>query len=678
MERLHEAGLYQATFPGAREFFAYELRWTDAQSRPWTMHDPYRFPPVLDEARVESFLRGEEHRVHQMLGARVTEHAGARGTAFAVWAPHARAVSIMGDMNGWDPRAHPMRPRGATGMWEIFIPDINVGARYKFGIVGADGRRFDKADPCGKAAELRPATASEVTGGTRYQWGDDAWMERRASWSPDPSPISVYEVHLGSWRRDQRSGADPAWLTYRELADRLVPYVLEMGFTHVELLPILEHPLDESWGYQPLGFFSPTSRFGSPDDFRYFVDQAHRAGLGVLLDWVPGHFPEDAHGLRRFDGTDLYEHPDPRRSRHPDWGTRMFDFGKPAVRSFLVSSALHWLEDYHLDGLRVDAVSSMLYLDYSRRPGEWVANEQGGRENWEAVRFLRELNDVVHREVPGALTIAEESTAWPRVSHGTDREGLGFDQKWNMGWMNDTLGVFSKDPVHRKYHYGELTFSQLYAHTERFVLPLSHDEVVHGKGSLVGKMPGYDQDKLRSLRMLFGYQWAHPGKKLLFMGGELAQWREWNSGEELDWALLEHPSHAGVRHLVGDLNRLYREEEALHARDFRTDGFEWIDCHDPDRTTLSFLRWGPGWETCVVVAVNLTPVDHVDFKLPVPHPGRYQLLLNTDAPEYGPSSGVWVPPYLESRPERARGREQVIDVPLPGLSVLFLRRERPA
>jgi 1,4-alpha-glucan branching enzyme len=544
--------------------------------------------------------------------------------------------------------------------------------------VGADGGRLDKADPCGRAAELRPATASEVADDGKYEWRDAEWMQRRASWSPDRSPISIYEVHLGSWRRRASPGGSPKWLTYRELADHLLPYVSEMGFTHVELLPILEHPLDESWGYQPLGFFAPTSRFGSPDDFRYFVDRAHDAGIGVLLDWVPGHFPEDAHGLRRFDGTDLYEHPDPRRSRHPDWGTRTFDFGKPAVRAFLISSALHWLEDYHLDGLRVDAVSSMLYLDYSRRPGEWVPNEHGGRENWDAVRFLRELNHAVHRGVPGALMIAEESTSWPRVSHGTDREGLGFDQKWNMGWMNDTLHVFSRDPVHRKYHYNELTFSQLYAYTERFVLPLSHDEVVHGKRSLVGRMPGNDEDKLRHLRTLFGYQWAHPGKKLLFMGGELGQWREWSSAEELDWPLLEHPSHAGVRHLVGDLNRIYREEEALHSLDFRPEGFEWIDCHDPDRTILSFIRWGPGWDSFVVVGVNLTPVGRPHFSLPVPHPGKYRLLLNTDAPVYGPSSGMWVPSVFDSRPERTHGREHVIDVPLPGLSTLFVKRERPS
>ncbi len=681
MRRIHEAGLFEGVFADAKDFFDYRLDVEGPEGQHRRLHDPYRFSPALDEARVGRFLRGEEPRVHQVLGARILKHENAEGVLFAVWAPHARSVSVIGDMNGWDRRAHPMRPRGATGVWEIFLPDTNVGTRYKYALVTAEGRIVERADPCGRAAELRPATASEVWDDGKYAWGDSAWMKRRGTRDADRSPISVYEVHLGSWRRRARgegSPGDAGWLTYRELADQLVPYASSMGFTHLELLPVLEHPLDQSWGYQPLGFFAPTSRFGSPDDFRYLVDRAHQADLGVFLDWVPSHFPEDGHGLQRFDGTELYEHADPRRSWQPDWRTRMFDFGKPAVRAFLVSSAIHWLEDYHLDGLRVDAVSAMLYLDYSRSAGEWVPNEQGGRENWDAVRFLRELNDTVHRSVPGALMIAEESTAWPRVSHGTDREGLGFDQKWNMGWMNDTLGVLARDPVHRKYHYNDLTFSQLYAFTERFVLPLSHDEVVHGKRSLVSKMPGHDEDKLRNLRALFGYQWAHPGKKLLFMGGELAQWQEWTVDGELDWALLGHRSHSGVRLLVGDLNRLYREEVALHALDFRPEGFEWLDCRDPDRTVLSFIRWAPGWDDFVVVAVNLTPVSHLGFSLGVPHPGRYRLLLNTDAPVYGPSSGAWVPPVFESRPQRMHGRDHVIDLPLPGLSVLYFKPEKPS
>ncbi|HSR41283.1 MAG TPA: 1,4-alpha-glucan branching protein GlgB, partial [Longimicrobiales bacterium] len=496
------------------------------------------------------------------------------------------------------------------------------------------------------------------------------------AWDPDASPISIYEVHLGSWRRrpeEAREEGDPGWLGYRELAEELLPYVRDLGFTHVELLPVMEHPLDESWGYQPLGFFAPTSRYGSPDDFRHFVDRAHQLGLGVLVDWVPGHFPRDAHGLIRFDGTPLYEHPDPRQAEHPDWGTLTFDFGKPAVRSFLISSALHWLEDFHVDGLRVDAVASMLYLDYSRPDGAWVPNPEGGRENLDAVAFLKEVNDVVHEEVPGALMVAEESTAWPRVSHGTDRGGLGFDQKWNMGWMNDTLDLMETDPLHRKGRYDRLTFSLMYAFSERFVLPLSHDEVVHGKASLLSKMPGPDEEMFANLRLLLAYLWSHPGKKLLFMGAELAQRREWSEHRELDWELEEYEAHAGVRRLVRELNRLYRDEEALHALDFHPDGFDWIDCHDPARTTLSFLRWAPEWEDFVVVAANFTPVERDPFRLAVPFEGRYRVVLNTDAADYG-TSGTSVPKEVHSRPEALHAREHVVELPLPGLSVLWLKR----
>jgi 1,4-alpha-glucan branching enzyme len=570
-----------------------------------------------------------------------------------------------------------MRPRGATGVWELFVPGVRVGARYKYQIVTSAGERTERADPCGRAAELRPATASEVWDPRQYDWGDDEWMRRRASWTPDASPMSVYEVHLGSWRREGHGdgGRPRGWLTYRELAERLLPYVVELGFTHVELLPVVEHPLDESWGYQPLGFFAPTSRFGTPDDFRYFVDRAHQLGLGVILDWVPGHFPGDPHGLARFDGTPLYEYADPRQAHHPDWGTLVFDYGKPAVASFLISSALHWLEDYHVDGLRVDAVASMLYLDYSREEGAWTPNVFGGRENLDAVAFLKRLNDAVHQEVPGAVMIAEESTSWPRVSHGTDRDGLGFDQKWNMGWMNDTLELMTADAVYRSYRYGSLTFSMLYAFSERFMLPLSHDEVVHGKGSLLGKMPGPDEEKFANLRLLYGYQWTHPGKKLLFMGGELAQWTEWSEATELDWALESWDSHAGVKRLVADLNRLYRSEPALHVQDFMPAGFEWLDCHEVERTLLSFLRWAPGWEDFVAVAANFTPVHRGHFRLAAPWPGRYRVVLNTDAPVYG-GHGAIVPPVLETHPGELHGRDQYLELPLPGLSVVILKPER--
>lgn len=676
MEALGDTSLFVAGFPDDDDFFLYRLRVRDRQRRTFELEDPYRFPPFLDEERVRGFLEGGEHRVHQVLGASPRVLEGVHGVGFAVWAPHARAVNLMGTFNGWEGRCHPMRPRGATGTWEIFLPGVGHGATYKYEVVTSSGRKVDKADPCGRAMELRPATASVVWDPSGYEWGDHAWMEARRGRDPSAHPMSVYEVHLGSWKRtppEQRSPGDHGWPGYRALADDLLPYVKELGFTHLELLPVMEHPYDQSWGYQPLGFFAPTSRFGTPDDFRYFVDRAHQLGLGVILDWVPGHFPEDVHGLVRFDGSALYEHPDPRKGRQPDWGTRIFDYGKPPVRSFLVSSAVHWLEDYHLDGLRVDAVASMLYLDYSRAEGEWLPNEYGGKENLEAVSLVREVNDTIHRECPGALVIAEESTAWPRVSHGTDRGGLGFDQKWNMGWMNDTLAFMETDPLFRAGQYGKVTFSLMYAFTERFVLPLSHDEVVHGKGSLLSKMPGNQEAKFANLRTLFAYLWSHPGKKLLFQGGELAQWTEWDVDMALDWVLLEYPAHQGVRRLVAALNRLYREEPALHHLDFHPDGFEWLDCHDPERTILSYLRWSRGWERCVAVAVNFTPEHRADFGLAVPFPGRWEVVLNTDAPEFG-GTGAQVPTVMEAVDGELHGRPHHLHLPLPGLTAIFLRR----
>jgi 1,4-alpha-glucan branching enzyme len=671
MATVGEGGLFERVFPRAEGPFRYRLLVEDPEGREWPMEDPYRFLPTLDEARLHAFLEGCERRVHEVLGAVPLRHEGIDGTRFAVWAPNALAVNLMGDMNGWDGRAHPMRPRGSTGVWELFVPAVGPGTRYKYEIVTPAGRS-ERADPCGRAAELRPATASEVWDPLGYRWQDEEWMRRRSSWRPEERPMSVYEVHLGSWRRP-RDGR--TWFGYRELAETLLPYVKDLGFTHVELLPVLEHPLDQSWGYQPLGFFAPTSRWGSPDDLRHFVDRAHQMGLGVILDWVPGHFPSDSHGLARFDGTPLYEHSDPRQAHHPDWGTLVFDFGKPTVRSFLISSAIHWLEDYHLDGLRVDAVASMLYLDYSRPEGTWTPNEYGGRENLRAVEFLKQLNDAVHEEVPGALMIAEESTAWPGISHGTDIGGIGFDQKWNMGWMHDTLDLVGSDPIYRSYKYDRLTFPILYAFSERFVLPLSHDEVVHGKGSLLGKMPGPDDQKFANLRLLYAYMWTQPGKKLLFMGGELAQWAEWNVDGELDWALERFERHAGVRLLVRDLNRLYASEPALHERDHWPEGFEWLDCNDPLSTIVSYMRWSAGWRDVIVVAANFTPVHRWDFRLAVPWPGTYRVLLNTDAPVYG-GSGVVVPPAIQSRRGNLHGREQYLELPLPGLSVLVLRPER--
>ena len=677
MEPVPGGGLFEARFPGEPSWFPYRLAAVDAQGRRVELDDPYRFPPFVDEARVGGFLSGTELRVHQVLGPRALTLDGVGGVGFAVWAPHAQAVNLMGTFNFWDARCHPMRPRGATGVWELFVPGARHGELYKFEVVTATGRKVAKADPCGRAMELRPATASVVWDPTGYAWGDAAWMEARRGWRADGAPMSVYEVHLGSWKRrppGERSEGDHGWPTYLELAEDLLPYVRDLGFTHVELLPILEHPYDQSWGYQPVGFFAPTSRHGTPDDFRHFVDRAHQLGLGVLLDWVPGHYPEDIHGLAGFDGSALYENADPRRGRHPDWGTRIFDYGKPPVRSFLVSSALHWMEEYHLDGLRVDAVASMLYLDYSRAEGEWIPNPYGGRESLDAVRFIREVNDAVHESCPGALVIAEESTAWPRVSHGTDVGGLGFDQKWNMGWMNDTLAFMETDPLFRGGQYDKLTFSLLYAFSERFVLPLSHDEVVHGKRSLLSKMPGPMAAKFANLRALYGYMWAHPGKKLLFMGGELAQWTEWNVDTGLDWPLLGFPAHQGVHRLVRDLNRLYASEEALHVQDFHPAGFEWLDCNDAERTVLSWLRWTPGWGDAVAVVVNFTPTPRPDFRLPIPFPGRWRVVLNTDADVYG-GSGAPLSQTFDTTPGVLHGRDQFLEIPLPGLAALYLKRE---
>jgi 1,4-alpha-glucan branching enzyme len=648
----------------------YRLAATDSNGREWLRDDPYRFLPTLDESRVEAFLRGTERRAHQFMGAHRWESDGVRGTRFAVWAPHAVAVNLMGDMNGWDGRCHPMRSRGATGVWEIFVPGVAAGTAYKYQVVATDGSRLEKADPFGRGTEVRPASASTVVWDHPYRWLDGDWITRRAEHQSDDSPASVYEVHLGSWRRRP----DGQWLTYRELAETLLPYVKDLGFTHVELLPVTEHPLDQSWGYQPVGFFAPTSRYGSGDDFRYFVDRAHQLGLGVILDWVPGHFARDEHGLVFFDGTRLFEHIDPKQAEHPDWGTVVFDYGKPAVCSFLISSALYWLEEFHVDGLRLDAVASMLYLDYSRGEGDWTPNREGGNANLEAVDFLRALNDAVHEEVAGAITVAEESTAWPRVSHGTDRGGLGFDGKWNMGWMNDTLEFMGSDPVHRRYEHDRLTFSMMYAFSERFVLPLSHDEVVHGKGSLLNKMPGDHPEKFANLRLLLAYQWMHPGKKLLFMGGELGQWAEWNVEGEVDWALEAFHPHAGLQRLVRDLNGLYSERASLHALDYRAEGFEWLDPDDSTHSTLSFMRWGPGWTSPVLVAANFTPVCRDRFVLPVPFAGRYRVLLNTDAPVYG-GWGTLVPESVQSQPAQAQGRDHAVTIRLPGLALLALVRE---
>ncbi|MEO6145668.1 MAG: 1,4-alpha-glucan branching protein GlgB, partial [Sulfuriferula sp.] len=582
-------------------------------------------------------LIGEGNHIlaYTKFGAQLRTVDGVAGVNFAVWAPNAHGVSVVGDFNHWDGRKHPLKKLIPSGIWETFLPRIGPGEKYKYRIKSAQGEIIDKTDPYGFAAELPPRTASIVTDLDAYQWRDSEWINQRANTSQLDKPISVYEVHLGSWRRGQ--DRLHGWLNYRELAHLLVEYCREMGYTHVELMPISEHPLDESWGYQATGYFAPTSRFGSADDLRYFIDTCHQSGLGVLLDWVPAHFPQDAFALAHFDGTALYEHEDPRLGFHQDWGTHIFNYGRNEVKSFLLSSAHYWLAEFHFDGLRVDAVASMLYLDYSRKAGEWLPNQFGGHENLEAIEFLRTLNIMVHEAFPGALTLAEESTSWPMVSRPVYLGGLGFSMKWNMGWMNDTLAYIRHDPVHRKHHHAKLTFGQLYAYTENFMLPFSHDEVVHGKGSLIDKMPGDTWQKFSNLRLLFTYQMTTPGKKLNFMGNEFAQTREWNSGRELDWGLLQSHWHEGVQKLVHDLNQLYRDTPALHQLDFSAAGFAWIDCHDAEQSALSYVRYASDG-SLVIVVLNFTPVVRTNYRIGVPHAGSYSEIFNSDSTYYGGSN----------------------------------------
>ena len=626
---------------------------------------------VLTEFDLHLIGEGSHYKKYEKLGSHIREVEGVKGVHFVVWAPNAEAVSVIGDFNGWDSGSHPMQSLGDSGIWEIFIPGLGEGTLYKFEIRS----RFSsyvtqKADPFGFYFEVRPKSASIVYDIEGYGWDDSHWMARRAERNWLESPLAIYEVHLGSWMRGAK-GSD-GWLSYRELAERLIPYVKELGYTHIQLLPITEHPLDASWGYQTLGYFAPTSRFGAPKDFMYFIDRCHQEGIGVVLDWVPAHFPTDGHGLGFFDGTCLYEHADPKKGFHPDWGTKIFNYGRNEVRNFLISNAMFWFEKYHLDGLRVDAVASMLYLDYSRKEGEWIPNMYGGRENLEAIDFLKKFNEVSHQYHPGILTIAEESTAWPNVSRPTYIGGLGFSMKWNMGWMNDTLEYFSKEPVHRKYHHNHLTFSLLYAFTENFVLPLSHDEVVHGKGSLLNKVPGDMWQKFANLRLLYGFMYGHPGKKLLFMGGEFGQWDEWNVDKSLDWHLLEYEPHKGLQRFVRDLNGIYRAEPSLYEIDFDHKGFEWIDFHDVEGSIVSFLRRAKTHDDFTVFVYNFTPVPRQQYRLGVPKSGFYREILNSDSSLYwgsnmGNAGGV----YAENAP--FQHRPYSITFTLPPLSVLMFK-----
>ncbi len=671
MARVAGTALFEWRGPPGTVPERYRLRWREADGTEREAWDPYCFPPLIPDFDLHLHAEGRHRHAWRFLGANRREVDGIEGVLFGVWAPNAERVSVVGDFNAWDGRRHPMRVRGGTGVWELFVPELPEGALYKFEIRSrATGTVLLKADPYGRRFELRPANAAVVSTRSAHRWGDEEWMAARRGWDWQHAPVSIYEVHLGSWRRRPDGG----FLGYRELAERLVEHVKALGFTHIELLPVTEHPLDASWGYQTTGFFAPTARYGDPDGFRAFVDHCHRHGIGVLLDWVPGHFPRDGHALARFDGTALYEHEDPRRGEHKDWGTLIFNYGRNEVRAFLISSAVHWLEEYHLDGLRVDAVASMLYLDYSRGPGEWVPNIYGGRENLEAIDFLRELNGVTHGDHPGIIMVAEESTAWPQVTRPAWVGGLGFSMKWNMGWMHDTLHYLRHDPIHRHYHHDRLTFGLMYAFAENFVLPFSHDEVVHGKASLLHKMPGDDWQRFANLRLLYTYQWTYPGKKLLFMGNEFAQRGEWNHDAELEWHLLEHAPHQGVQKLVGDLNRLYRELPALHRHDFEQQGFEWIDCHDAAQSVISYVR--RAGERLAVVVLNFTPVVREGYRVGVPRGGRWREVLNSDSEWYG-GSNVGNGGGVEAEPVPWMGRPWSLRLTLPPLAGLILVPEQP-
>jgi len=664
MKRIDDAGLFEAVVPEA-QLPGYRLRYRNGDHE-WEVDDPYRFLPTVGDIDLHLIGEGTHYRLWEPLGARVIDHQGVRGTAFAVWAPNARGVSLVSDANGWDNRTQPMRSLGASGVWEIFIPHVGAGLRYKFRVIGADGTVMLKADPMARAAESPPATASIVTE-PAYAWADGDWVAGRRASDPVASPVSIYEMHLGSWRR----GADDAILSYRQLAPQVADHCVEMGFTHVELLPIAEHPFGGSWGYQVSSYYAPTARFGSPDDLRWFVDHLHQRGIGVLVDWVPAHFPRDEWALARFDGTALYEHADPRRGTQPDWGTLVFNFGRNEVRNFLVANALFWVEEFHIDGLRVDAVASMLYLDYSRKAGEWMPNQHGGRENLEAIAFLREFNEQVQSRHPGVMTIAEESTAWPAVSRPTSSGGLGFTFKWNMGWMHDSLDYISKDPIFRRYHQQLLTFGVWYAWAENFILPLSHDEVVHLKASLIGKMPGDPWQRFANLRTLFGWMWAHPGKKLLFMGGEFAQWAEWNHDRSLDWHLLEQPEHSGMQRLVADLCHAYRRIPALWEIDGSSDGFRWIDAGNVDQSVVSFVRFDASGHPGVACVANFSPAVHHDFRVGLPQAGVWHEIINTDAEAYG-GTGQGNGGQVETEPTGWHGFEQSARMTVPPLGVVWL------
>ena len=633
MERVGNTDIFESVLSSTNTPAHYKVSWIDQNNNRFVEHDPYSFPIFIPEFDLNLIDQGQHWHIYRILGAHAMEIDGIAGVRFAVWAPNAERVSVIGDFCHWDGRRYPMQNIGASGIWVLFIPGLVTGSLYKYEISNrATGEILVKSDPYAQQFEVRPKTASIVAKPTQFSWGDSDWLKERKNNDWLHAPVSIYEVHLASWQRDENNHM----LNYKELAHRLCDYVQMMGFTHIELLPISEHPYDESWGYQVLGYFAPTSRYGNPDDFRYFVDYFHENNIGVIMDWVPAHFPKDEHGLAKFDGTALYEHEDIRLAEHPDWGTLIFNYGRNEVRNFLISNAIYWLEEFHIDGLRVDAVASLLYLDYSREEGEWLPNKFGGNENLEAIDFIKELNTVTHGEFPGTMILAEESTAWPQVTRPTWVGGLGFTFKWNMGWMHDSLLYMNHDPVHRKYHHENLTFGLLYAFTENFVLPFSHDEVVHGKSSLLNTMPGADWQKFAHLRLLYLYMFTYPGKKLLFMGCEFAQGTEWNSHKPLDWYVLDYPLHQGVQKLVQDLNSLYKQRPELYRNDVEHDGFQWIDCHDHENSVISYIRRSK--DKIIVVILNFTPVPHEGYRIGVPYAGEYKEILNSDSVYYSGSN----------------------------------------
>ena len=670
LEKIADEGLFEGVIK-SENTFEYELKFKNYEGYEWQLKDPYSYLPVLNDEDLYFFGEGKYYKVYEKMGSNVITHQGTQGTHFAVWAPNARRVSVVGHFNHWDGRKHQMRVLGSSGVWEIFIPDLPEGEVYRFEIKSQEGDILLKSDPYAFYSEMRPANASITYSlEDKYEWEDDEWLEKREETEWLEQPISVYEVNLASWARVPEE--DNRFLTYREMADQLVEYVKKHNYTHVELMPVSEHPLDESWGYQITGYYSVTSRFGKPEDFMYLVDQFHQHDIGVILDWVPGHFPKDEHGLGRFDGSALYEHLDPRLGEHPDWGTYIFNYGRNEVKTFLLANAYFWLEEFHIDGLRVDAVASMLYLDYGRDDGEWIPNKYGGRENLEAIDFLREFNELTHGEFPGTLTIAEESTSWGGVTAPTYNDGLGFSLKWNMGWMNDSLEYIQKDPIHRKHHHGDLTFSMVYAFSENFMLVLSHDEVVHMKNSMLDKMPGDYWQKFANLRLFYSYMYAHPGKNLLFMGGEFGQWEEWSVNESLDWNLLEYEPHQKMLDFVTDLNEVYQENNALWEIDFNYDGFEWIDCNDAESSILSFVRKGEASDELIVCIFNFTPVERHHYRVGVPKQGVYEEVLNSNADQYW-GSGIVNKKEIQSDKHSHDGRKHSVEITLPGLSGVYLK-----